>query len=158
MPSQRSSRWLLAVLAAAMIVPTIVFVASAPWLKQQQALAFLAAGVTATVVIGAAFTLSVIVERKQDEWVRSGSRFASQWGGAIGTGLVAVLLVPPPIRDTIVSLITGMIDDGPRREYKTVILAFTLGFCTLAVAQALCAVAVNIAWSIRMSRPARDAS
>lgn len=159
MPSQRSPRWLLMLFAAIMILPPFLLFTNLAWLKQQpEGVALTIAGVMAVVVVAASLTLSVIHERRQDEWHRTGSRFSAQWGMAIGTCVVAVLLVAPPLQEAIVSLISGMAGDSAKREYKLVILAFVLGFCTVVLVQGLCTGVVYLIWSRRMSRPAKDPS
>lgn len=159
MPSQRPSRWLQALLAAAMTVPTIVFLASLPWLKQQpKSLAYLAAGATAIVVIAAGLALTVLYDRKLDEWRRSGARFAGQWGVPIGTCLVGLLLVIPPLQGAMVSTMSDMIGHDAGREYKLVILAFTVGFSTVVLMQGLCTTVIYALWNFRMLRPAKDPS
>jgi hypothetical protein len=158
MSSQRPSRWLLALIAGAMILPTLVFLAGLPWLQQHQALAFLVAGVTAIVVISAGLAFSFVAERRQDEWSRSGSRFASHWGVMIGTCLTGALLVSPVIQDALVSFVTRMTDDDTDPRYRAVILAYSIGFCTVVVIQGLCSVVLHIGWKIRMSSPGQDPS
>jgi hypothetical protein len=140
-----------------MIVPMVLLVASLPWLKQQpQGLIFLLAGTAASVSVVASVLLSVLQERRQDEWQRSMSRFANQWGWNAGVALVALLLAWPQVRDLIISWIAALAHaSAPDR--KLVLLAFVAGFMAVVLAQFACTVLLAMGWASWMSRPAREA-
>lgn len=104
MSSRRKSGLPPLAFGAAIVLPPLSFLVALPWLKQQpDELVFLFTGIAATLTIAGSFALSILHDRQIDEWQRSAARFSSQWGLAVGGGLVALLLVLPPIHDLIVS-------------------------------------------------------
>jgi hypothetical protein len=159
MSSRRQSGLpLRALLAALMIVPTAVFLASIPWLKQQpDGLVFLLSGIAAALTVLASFALAILHDRKIDEWERSNARFSSQWGWTAGASLVALLLALPPFRDSIVSLVANIADVADP-NHKLVVLAFTFGFGAVVLTQGMCTALLAMGWAFWKSRSPRDPS
>jgi len=159
MSSHRKSRLPIpALLLALMVIPPVAFLISIPWLKQQpDGLVFLLTGITASLTVLASFWFAVVHDRKLDEWQRSNARFSSQWGWAVGSGLVALLLAVPPVRDVIVSSVAS-VAQVPDPDQKLVVLAFTFGFGAVVVAQTLCIALLSGGWGFWMSRSPRDPS
>lgn len=159
MPSHcRAKPLLLVTLVALCFVPGLSVVAAIPWLKQQpDELVFLLSGIAAAVTIAASLVLAVIHDRRMDEWERSNSRFSSFWGDAAGTSLVALLLVVPPFRDWIVSVVANWAD-APNPDQKLVILTFVFGFMAVVLARVVFMALLSIAWALWMSRSTREPS
>ena len=143
-----SKKWALAL---AVLAPAS-FLAAIPWLKDQpDGIVYLFAGIAATITVLASFALAVIEDRKMDEWHRTASRFASQWGWITGGGIVAILLALPPVHGAIIGLsatMAGIPDPDP----TLVVMAFTLGFMAVVLAQALCTMVLSVIWRARKSR------
>ena len=159
MSSHRRPRPLLfALLVALCFAPGLSVDASIPWLKQQpDDLVFLLSGIAATVTIAASLALAVIHDRRMDEWERSNSRFSSFWGDAAGTSLVALLLLVPPFRDWIVSVVANWAD-APNPDQTLVILAFVFGFMAVVLARVAFMALLSIGWALWMSRSTREPS
>lgn len=155
-PIRRVPHLLLFALA---IVPAVGFLAAIPWLKQQSdALVFLVAGITATLAVVVGMAHSILSDRQADEWQRSGSRFASQWGWLTGLSIVALLIALPPVHDLIfaaVSWVAANLAHAPVPDREVVILTFVLGFITVSIMQTISTVVLAIGWFSWMSRAAR---
>lgn len=147
---------LRALFAALMTAPPVCFVLAIPWLRQQpEDLVFLLTGVTVTATLLAAFALAVLRDREIDEWHRTAGRFAVQWGWAAGASLVALLLAAPPVRDAIASVV-ALGAEGVEVDREAVVLAFTLGFMAVVLAQLACVVLLSAGWIWWMSRSTRE--
>jgi hypothetical protein len=159
MPAPRKSVSPLQIaLFAVMVIAPLSVLLALPWLKEQpDEFVFLYSGIAAAITVAAAFATSVIQDRHLDEWQRSASRFSTQWGFAIGAGVVALLLSVPSFRDWMVSTVAD-VADVPDPDQKLVILAFTFGFGFVVLATGLCTVLLSIAWVYWKSRPSSDAS
>lgn len=155
---RRSRPLLFGLLVALCFAPGIAVVASIPWLKQQpDDLVFLLSGIAGAVTVAAGLALGVIHDRHLGEWERSNSRFSSYWGEAIGTSLVALLLLVPPFRDLIVSVVANWAD-APNLDQKPVVLAFVFGFMALVIAKTVCMAFLSIGWALWKSRSAGEPS
>ncbi|MDZ4690606.1 hypothetical protein [Terricaulis sp.] len=142
-------------LLALMIAPPIAVLVSLPWLSEQaDGLVFLLTGIAATVTVVASVLLSILHDRRLDEFERGNARFATQWGGVAGTALVAVLLALPPVRDAIVASVASVV--GADVNQQAVLLAFTLGFAAVAIAQTVSTMALAIGWASWKLRAPRD--
>ncbi len=145
-------------LLALMVVPPISVLVSIPWLKQQpDGLVFLLTGIASILTVGASVLLAVLHDRRLDEWERGNARFATQWGWMGGLALVAVLLAISPIRELIVPLVAS-VTGVPDPNQKAVLLAFTLGFAAVALAQTLCTMVLAIGWASWKLRAPREPS
>lgn len=143
-------------LLALMIAPPLAVLVSLPWLSEQaDGLVFLLTGIAATVTVVASVLLSILHDRRLDEFERGNARFATQWGGVAGTALVAVLLALPPVRDTIVASVASVVGAGDV-DQQAVLLAFTLGFAAVAIAQTVSTMALAIGWASWKLRAPRD--
>lgn len=149
---------LYVLLAALCILPGLSILASFWWLKQQpDELVFLLTGIAGTVTILAGLALGIIHDRTIDEWQKSNTRFAGFWGEAVGTSLVALLLLLPAGREWIVSVVAQWADT-PNPDSKLVILAFTFGFAALVTARIVCMAVLSTGWTLWKSRSAREIS
>ena len=158
MPQHRQARPRLYVLLVALcIVPCVLILANLSWLKQQSDdLIFLITGIAGTVAILASLALSVLHDRGLGEWERSNLRFATFWGDAIGTSLVAFLLCVPAGREWIIAVVTHWADAS--RTDQLVVLGFAFGFALVALARVVCLAALSISWTLWKSRAAREPS
>ncbi|MBA4000081.1 MAG: hypothetical protein C0461_05745 [Brevundimonas sp.] len=141
-----------------MVVPPIAIAVAIPWLRQQSdGLVFLLTGIAATLTVLSSIALAVLNDRQIDEWQRSNARFSSQWGWTVGAGLVALLLVVPPVRDLIVAgaAVWGGV---PNPDARLVVTTFTFGFMAVVIAQAVCTFLLSLGWHFWMSRTAREPS
>jgi hypothetical protein len=159
MPSHRRAQPLLfALLLTLCFVPGIAVVAFFGWLKQQpDDLVFLLTGIAAAVTIGASLALSVVVDRRMDEFERSNSRFSSFWGDALGTSLVALLLCVPLFRDWVVAVVADWARVA-NPDQTLVILAFVFGFMALVVARVVFMALLSIGWALWKLRGAGEAA
>ena len=147
---------LAAIVLAIAVIPPIAFFSAIPWLKEQpDGLVFLFGGIASTLTIGASFALSVLQERRLDEWHRTASRFSSQWGWTIGSCVVALLLAVPPIHDLIVTCV-NLVVHAPKPDRELILVTFAFGFITVVLAQCLCTVALSVGWSFWMSRSSAE--
>lgn len=147
-PAWGAKKW---VLAAAIIAP-ISFLAAIPWLKEQSdGTVYLFAGIAATITVLCSFALSILEERKMDEWHRTAARFASQWGWITGSGIVALLLALPPFHDAIIAM-AGSLARVAEPDRVLVLLAFTLGFMAVVLMQTICTWTLSVIWRSRKSR------
>jgi len=148
-------------LVALAIVPGVGFLAAIPWLKQQPStVVFLAAGLVTVVAVVAGMAHSILSDRAQDEWHRSGSRFASQWGWLTGLCVVALLLALPPVHDllfAIVSWAAVTLAHAPAPDREVVLLTFTFAFVIVSIIQTISTMLLAIGWFSWMSRSAREA-
>jgi len=160
MSPQRQTKVPHRALIALSLVPTLVFLAAIPWLKEQPDwLVFLLAGISSVLAIVAGFSHSVLTDRNSDEWHRSGARFASQWGWLTGLSIVALLLALPPFHGLVHSVVSWAATDlarAPAPDREVALLAFVLGFFAVIFAQVICTIALSIGWFSWMSRQARD--
>jgi hypothetical protein len=148
---------LVALLLALCFVPGATVFASLPWLKQQpDNLVFLITGIAGFVTILASLALSIVFDRRMDEWERSNSRFSSFWGDAAGTSLVALLLCLPAGREWIVDTVANWADAA--RTDQLVILGFVLGFVAVVGSRVVCMAVLSIGWTLWKSRGAREPS
>lgn len=151
----------LALLALA-IVPAIGFLAAIPWLKEQpDAVVFLAAGIVTVLAVAAGLAHSILSDRAQDEWHRSGARFASQWGWLMGLCLIALLLALPPVHDLLFSIVSWAavnLANAPAPDREVVLLTFTFGFVTVSIIQIISTMLLAIGWFSWMSRAARGSN
>lgn len=151
MSVRRQSRLPARALLAVMIVTPMALLSSLPWLKQQsQGMAYLAAGIASTLTVLSSLALSVLHDRRLDEWHRSAARFSSQWGWTTGACLVALLLALPPFQDLVVSW-------APPAHREMVLLAFVSGFMAVVAAQLVCTALLGVGWTYWMSRSPREA-
>ena len=143
-----TKKWII---AAAVLAPAC-FLAAIPWLKEQpDGIVYLFAGIAATVTILCSFALAVAEDRRMDEWHRAASRFSNQWGWLAGGGAIALLLSLPPIHSLIIgasAALARVTDPNP----TLVLMAFTLGFMAVVIAQMLCILTLSAIWRARMSR------
>lgn len=150
----------LALIALA-IVPGVGFLAAIPWLQQQpNAVVFVAAGLVTLVAVVAGLSHSILSDRAQDEWHRSGSRFASQWGWVTGLCIVALLIALPPVHDLLFSIVSWAavnLAQAPVPDRKVVLLTFTFAFAIVAIIQTISTLLLAIGWFSWMSRSAREA-
>jgi hypothetical protein len=125
----------------------IVMAASFPWLLQQprEMVVPISAGAV-ILIIAANITLSVLNDRRTDEWHRNAVRFSSQWG--YGAGLALALLLIFPLSAWIESW-------APGRYRDFVQLGFMFAFVAVMVAQAACVALLHLAWTLWKSRSAR---
>jgi hypothetical protein len=139
--------------------PAIGFLAAIPWLKQQpDAVVFLAAGVVTVLAVVAGFSHSVLSDRAQDEWHRSGSRFASQWGWLTGLCIVALLIALPPVHDLLFAVVSWAavnLANAPAPDREVVLLTFTFAFVIVSIIQTISTMLLAIGWFSWMSRSAR---
>lgn len=139
-------------LMVAAILTPIAFLAAIPWLKDQpDGVVYLFAGIAATITVLCSFAIAVIEERKMDEWHRTASRFATQWGWLAGGGLVALLLALPPVHTAIIAA-SGALAQEANPDQGLVLMAFTLGFMAVIVAQMLCTLVLSMIWRHNKSR------
>lgn len=159
MPSPRKSGSALQlVLFAIIVIAPLSVLLALPWLKEQpDEFVFLYSGIAAALTVAAAFGTSILQDRHLDEWQRSAARFSTQWGWAIGTGAVALLLSVPAFRDWMVSTVANVADVADP-DQKLVILAFTFGFGFLVLTTGLCTMLLSIGWVYWKSRPSSDVS
>ena len=159
MPSPRKSVSPLQIaLFAVMIIAPLTELLALPWLREQpDEFVFLYSGIAAALTVAAAFGASIIQDRHLDEWQRSNARFSTQWGFAVGTGVVALLLSVPAFRDWMVATVADVADVADP-DQKLVILAFTFGFGAVVLATGLCTALTSIVWVHWKSRPSSDAS
>ena len=154
-PERQTTPPIRALLLALMIVPPIAIFGSIPWLRDQpDELVFLLGGVAAVVTVVSSFALGIMHDRKLDEWQRTGTRFASQWGWVTGASLIALLIALPPVREMVVSLILSL-DRTPGRDI--IWLAFVFGFMAVVMTQALSTALLSVVWFSWMSRGGRGA-
>ena len=138
----------------AAIAAPIVFVASLPWLQNQpDALVYLCTGIAATITVVSSFVVAIYEHRKLDEWHRAAAGFSNQWGWIAGSGLVALLLSLPPFHRLVMS-VAGAVAGVADPDRTLVLIAFTLGFMAVVVAQMACTVVLSIVWRARKSRAA----
>ncbi|WP_022694587.1 hypothetical protein [Ponticaulis koreensis] len=142
------------VLIAILVIVPIVFLSSMPWLKDQPDWVALTLGGIATAIeISGSWLLVARQERKADEWQLGANRFSSHWGGLIGSGLVPIMLLIPPVQDVIFSF-AQWVDEGDELTTKTVLMTFLLGFVTVVLFQGIATAILNAAWRNWMSREA----
>lgn len=162
MSSHRPSRVPHLALFALAFVPTIGFLAAIPWLKQQPpSTVFLAAGIVTVLAVAAGLTHSVLSDRAQDEWHRSGARFASQWGWLTGMCVVALLIALPPVHDLLFSVVSWAavnLAHAPVPDREVVLLTFTFAFVTVSIIQTISTMLLAIGWFSWMSRSARGSN
>jgi hypothetical protein len=146
-------------LFAAAIIPAVGFLAAIPWLKDQpDALVLLVAGIVAALSVAAGFAHSILSDRASDEWHRSGSRFASQWGWLTGLSVMALLIAFPPMHDLIMAVVSWAainLAHEPAPDRTVVLLTFTFGFMAVVIAQTVSTVVLAIGWFSWMSRSSR---
>lgn len=149
-------------LVALAIVPSAGFLAAIPWLKQQSnAVVFLAAGLVTVIAVVAGMAHSILSDRAQDEWHRSGSRFASQWGWLTGLCVVALLIALPPVHDLLFSIVSWAavnLAHAPAPDREVVLLTFTFAFATVSIIQTISTMVLAIGWFSWMSRSARGSN
>lgn len=149
----------LALLALA-IVPGVGFLAAIPWLKQQpDAIVFLAAGIVTVVAVVAGMAHSILSDRALDEWHRSGSRFASQWGWLTGLCIVVLLMALPPVHDVLFSIVSWAavnLAHAPVPDREVVLLTFTFAFVSVSLIQTISTALLAIGWFSWMSRETRS--
>lgn len=155
--SRRASPLVFALLLAFCLVPGLSIIAIFSWLKQQpEGLVYLITGIAGTVTILGSLALGIVHDRGMDEWQKSNSRFASFWGEAVGTALVALLLNLPAGRDGIVSVV-GNWAGVPAPDTKVVILAFVFGFMAVVLTRMVCMALFAVGWALWKSRAPREA-
>ncbi|MES1200891.1 MAG: hypothetical protein ABUS57_05525 [Pseudomonadota bacterium] len=156
-PQHRARPRLYVLLVGLCLVPGLTILAALPWLKQQPVgVLFLWTGIAGAVAILGSLVLGIVHDRGMDEWERSNARFASFWGDAAGTSLVALLLLLPAGREWIIAVVTNWADAS--RPDQLVFLGFALGFAALVLARVACMAALSIGWSLWKSRAVREPS
>jgi len=158
MPPQRQARpRLYLLLVSFCVLPAILVLGNLSWLKQQSNdLVFLITGIAGTVAILSGLVLSIVHDRGMGEWERSNQRFATFWGDAVGTSLVAFALCLPAGRDWIVSTVTHWVSAS--RTEELVILSFVLGFMVVVLTRGVCMAALSVGWTLWKSRAPREAA
>ena len=130
----------------------IAFLVSIPWLKQQpDSIVYLCAGIAATGTVVASFVLAIHKDQEFDEWHRSAARFSSQWGWLAGASVIAILLSVPPVQDAIVAT-AGNLAGVTAPDHTLTLMAFTVGFMGVVLAQMICTQILSAAWRFWMSR------
>lgn len=130
----------------------ILFIAGIPWLKQQpESVVYLFAGIASAGTVIASIVLAIQKDQKCDEWHRSAARFSSQWGWLAGAGAIAILLSVPPLQNAIVT-VSGSLGDVAAPDKKLVLMAFTVGFMSVVIAQMVCTLLLSAGWRSWMSR------
>lgn len=148
---KRKSPW-TPVLIFLMAAPPIAFLIAIPFLREQpDNIVFLITGAASFLVVSTSVALTILKERRADEWTRSGGRFSTYWGYIGGAGFIALLLNIPAFRDFIATTATAM--KGAPVDDTLVQMAFTAGFMASVLAQMVFILIFSLFWRIWMSRP-----
>jgi hypothetical protein len=135
-----------------MTAPAIAFLAATPILKNQpDSLVYLLGGLASFTVIAAAMLLAIIKDKQADEWARSNARFSSHWGYLGGGAVVALALSLPVVREAIVSVVGGALDETIVDD-SLVMMSFTAGFMVTIFMQMIAILVIGLFWRIWMSR------
>lgn len=130
----------------------VSFLISVSWLEQQSdTLVHLFGGVAATGTVIASFILAILQDKDLDEWHKSASRFANQWGWLAGGGLVAILLGVPPFQSMIIGAAQALSGAGDTIEV-TILMAFMLGFMAVIFSQMVCTLVISKVWRSWMTK------
>lgn len=141
---------LLALILA--VATPAAFLISLPWLRHgNDTLIFLLGGLASTVTIGASLWLSMLKDKRLDEWQKTGARFGSQWGWILGSGLVIVSLAVPPVQDGIVSL-AATFGEVAAPDRQLVLMTFLIGLMSVVLVQTLCITLLNVGWKAWSAR------
>ena len=134
------------------IVVMAAFFASLPWLAELDETVTLSITAAASVsVIAWARLVATRMERTLDEVQLAGQRFAQAKGGAGGTFVTVLLLLPTPLMDWVTDNLISLTSDlGETPERETVYLAMVVGMVLLSVMQGLGTVVANAIWNRRI--------
>ena len=150
-PQHNKSKW-TPVLVFFMTAPAIAFLSATPILKNQSdGLVYLLGGLASFTVISAAMLLAIIKDKQADEWARSNARFSSHWGYLGGGAIVALALSLPVVREAIVSVVGGALDETTIDD-SLVLMSFTAGFMATIFMQMIAILVIGLVWRIWMSR------
>lgn len=138
--------------AAPLVIPPVVFFASIPWLKQQDAaIALGIAAATAIFVMGYSAFLAARVNRRLDEVEVAGQRFATTQGWTIGIFAAGLVMIFPPALNALADLANTF---GAGSPDVAVRVAIVIGFVMVVILQTLGMVAASIWWGRRLGRRA----
>jgi hypothetical protein len=134
--------------ASPLVVVPAAFLASIPWLRQQDtAIALGIAAAVAVLVMGYSFYLAARATRRLDEVEIAGQRFAQAQGWTIGIFASGLALVFPPAMNGLADLANSI---GAGSPDKAVRLGIVMGFMLVVMLQTLGMVAASIWWGRRL--------
>lgn len=133
------------------IVP-IAFFAAVPWLKQQSdAIALGVAAAASVFVMGYSLFFAARVNHHMDEVQIAGQRFAHTKGMTIGWVAAVLVMMFPPLMNSLVDMANTLGAGSPDKAVK---LGITIGFMLVVLLQALSMAAVATWWGRRLGGPA----
>lgn len=131
-----------------LVIAPAAFLASIPWLKQQDgAIGLWIAAVTAIFLMGYSLFLAARVTRRLDEVEIAGQRFAQAQGWIIGVFAAGLVMVFPPAMNALADLANGI---GAGSPDKAVRLGIVIGFMLVVILQTLGTAAVSVWWGRRL--------
>jgi small-conductance mechanosensitive channel len=134
--------------ASPLVIVPAAFLASIPWLKQQDTT--IALGIAATVavlVMSYSYFLTARVTRRLDEVEIAGQRFAQAQGWTIGIFAAGLAMVFPPAMNGLVDLANAIGAGSPDLPVR---LGIVMGFMLVVILQTLGMVAASIWWERRL--------
>jgi hypothetical protein len=133
-----------------LVLLAVALAAAKPWLKATIGdLAFdLVAVAGGILAMGYATFAALRIQRGLDEVQKAGTEFAARWSLPAGQAAFLFLLLLPPVKDLMTSLVIEFGDPGPGMtvDGSVVKFAMVLGFVGVVLLQAIATMVFNAIW------------
>ena len=153
MTTQRASNPKMGRLALGVLVVVAIAVALAaakPWLKATigDLMFDLVVAAGAISAMGYASYFAARIHRGLDEVHQASAEFAARWSIPAGQAAFVLLLLLPPVKDLMTSLVIEFGGPGPGMtvDRSVVVFAMVLGFVGVVLLQAIATVVFNVIW------------
>jgi hypothetical protein len=136
-----------------LVVVPAAFLASVPWLRQQDtAIALGIAAAVAVLVMGYSFFLTARATRRLDEVEIAGQRFAQAQGWTIGIFASGLAMVFPPAMNALADLANYLANTLAGGSADVAVrAAIVIGFVMVVILQGLGMFAASIWWGRRLA-------
>jgi len=127
------------------------FLVALPWIGSQgNQVIYTGAGLAVVWALTLSLILAVKADKASDEWQQRGTHLSYFWGWIAGADIVALILAVPTFHNLLVRAAARVQNVTPEEVDRTiVVLAYTGGFVTVVLMQALCALVFFLLWRWR---------
>ena len=148
LPTQRWGR--LALGFVVVVAGAFALAAAKPWLKATigDLMFDLVVAAGAISAMGYASYFAARIHRGLDEVHKASAEFAARWSIPAGQAAFVLLLLLPPVKDLMTSLVIEFGGPGPGMtvDRSVVVFAMVLGFLGVVMLQAIATVVFNVIW------------
>ena len=134
----------------AVVGGAVALATAKPWLKATigDTMFDLVAAAGAILAVGYASYFAARIHGGLDEVHKASAEFAARWSIPAGQAAFCLLLLLPPVKDLMTSLVIEFGGPGPGMtvDRSVVVFAMVLGFVGVVLLQAIATVVFNVIW------------